>query len=250
MPGGGRLTIGTEPFVLNQEYTSFKSDVAIRPGPYVLLTVSDTGQGMDRATLNRIFEPFFTTKAVGQGTGLGLSTVYGIVKQSDGYVWAYSEPGQGSVFKIYLPAVQSGVSELTAELPASSGAVAGEVLLVVEDEEAVRTMVSRVLESEGYEVRQAEEGGEALDLIQRSDESIDLVITDVAMPNMNGRELADRLKVLRPNLPVLFISGYTDDEMVRRGLIEPNSPFLSKPFMPEVLAAKVRHLLDGASAAR
>jgi signal transduction histidine kinase len=250
MPRGGRLAIVTQPVELNQEYSSFKTDVAVRPGQYVLLTVSDTGQGMDRATLKRIFEPFFTTKTVGQGTGLGLSTVYGIVKQSDGYVWAYSEPGQGSVFKIYLPSVQDRVSEPVSEQPVPLGAVAGEAVLVVEDEEAVRSVVSRLLESEGYKVLQAEDGNEALGLIERSDGSIDLVITDVAMPTMNGRELAARIRTLRPKLPVLFISGYTDDEMVRRGLIEPDSPFLSKPFSPEALTAKVRLLLERAGARR
>jgi two-component system cell cycle sensor histidine kinase/response regulator CckA len=250
MPGSGRLTIETHPVTLNQEYSSFKTDVAVRPGPYVLLTLSDTGHGMDRATLKRIFEPFFTTKAVGQGTGLGLSTVYGIVKQSDGYVWAYSEPGQGTVFKIYLPAVQARTSKPASDQPVVLGAVAGEAVLVVEDEEAVRGVVSRLLKSEGYKVMEAEDGAEALDLIKRSHGSIDLVITDVAMPKMNGQELAAHLRTLRPRLPVLFISGYTDDEMVRRGLIEPNSPFLSKPFTPEALAAKVRLLLDKAGAPR
>ena len=246
MPNGGRLTFETQPVVLDQAYSSFKADVAVRPGPYVLLTVSDTGHGMDRATLDRIFEPFFTTKDVGRGTGLGLSTVYGIVKQSEGYVWAYSEPGQGSAFKIYLPAVEAPVLETTGERPVPLGARAGEVVLVVEDEEPVRTMIGRLLESEGYKVLQAEDGRDALDLLEQGTQSADLVITDVAMPRMNGRELASKLRASRSNLPVLFISGYTDDEMVRRGLIEPSTPFLSKPFTPEVLAAKVRELLDQA----
>jgi two-component system cell cycle sensor histidine kinase/response regulator CckA len=246
MPYGGRLRLETQSVSLTEEYSSFRSDVAIRRGPYVLLTVSDTGQGMDRATLNRIFEPFFTTKPVGHGTGLGLSTVYGIVKQSDGYVWAYSEPGQGTSFKIYLPAVQRELAVPGSRQPGPVGAVAGEVVLVVEDEEAVRTMVARLLESEGYKVLQEQDGREALELMDRPG-SIDLVITDVAMPRMNGRELAARLKGLHPTLPVLFISGYTDDDMVRRGLIEPNNPFLSKPFTPEVLTTKVRRLLDEAA---
>jgi signal transduction histidine kinase/ActR/RegA family two-component response regulator len=246
MPNGGELTFETQPVILDQAYSSFKADVTVRPGPYVLLTVSDTGQGMDRATLDRIFEPFFTTKDVGRGTGLGLSTVYGIVKQSEGYVWAYSEPGQGSAFKIYLPAVEAAVPEATGEASVPVGARAGEVVLVVEDEEPVRTMIGRLLESEGYKVLQAEDGRNALDLLEQGTESADLVITDVAMPRMNGRELASKLKAAQPNLPVLFISGYTDDEMVRRGLIEPSTPFLSKPFTPEVLAAKVRQLLDQA----
>ncbi len=250
MPHGGRVTLETHAVTLTEEYSGFKADVVVRPGPYVLLTVSDTGEGMDRATLSHIFEPFFTTKPVGQGTGLGLSTVYGIVKQSGGYVWAYSELAQGTTFKIYLPAVPAAVAESTTEQGLSAGATAGEVVLVVEDEESVRTMLARQLQSEGYEVLQAEDGREALDLIERRSGAVDLVITDVAMPAMNGRELGARLKKERPRLPVLYISGYADDEMVRRGLIDPNNPFLSKPFTPEVLAAKVRLLLDQATASR
>jgi two-component system cell cycle sensor histidine kinase/response regulator CckA len=217
----------------------------VRPGHYVLLAVTDTGQGMDTATLNRAFDPFFTTKEIGQGTGLGLSSVYGIVKQSDGYVWAYSEPGQGATFKIYLP-VDASASAPPVELPSPSGARAGEVVLLVEDEEAVRTMLRRLLESEDYQVLEAADGNQALTVVGRAPR-VDLVITDVAMPALNGRQLADRLKVLRPTLPVLFMSGYTDDEMVRRGLIEPHHPFLSKPFTPEILAAKVRQLIDQAA---
>jgi two-component system, cell cycle sensor histidine kinase and response regulator CckA len=220
----------------------------VRPGRYVLLTVSDTGKGMDRPTLDRVFEPFFTTKDVGRGTGLGLSTVYGIVKQSEGYVWAYSEPGQGSTFKVYLPAVDAETANPRAEKPAASRALAGEVVLVVEDEEPVRTIIARLLDSEGYQVLQAEDGQDALAQLAKWTGPLDLVITDVAMPKMNGRELAATLQTERPRLPVLFISGYTDDEIVRRGLIEPNHPFLSKPFAPEVLAAKIRLLLDTAAA--
>jgi len=212
----------------------------------VLLAVSDPGQGMDRSTMNQAFEPFFTTKAIGQGTGLGLSTVYGIVKQSEGYVWAHSEPGQGTTFEIYLPAEPDGPSAV-AEPQAPLGAMAGEVVLIVEDEEPVRSMTARLLEGEGYEVLQAADGREALEIVERASGRLDLVITDVAMPAMSGRELADRLKRRRPGLPVLFMSGYTDDEMMRRGLIEPNHPFLSKPFTPEVLAGKVRLLLDQAA---
>jgi nitrogen-specific signal transduction histidine kinase/CheY-like chemotaxis protein len=245
MPRGGRLTIATGPVTLTEEYGSFKPDVAVRPGRYVVLVVSDTGIGMDRDTLEHVFEPFFTTKPVGQGTGLGLSSVYGIVKQSDGYVWVYSEPGQGTTFKIYLPMDAAALSE-PAQDSQPEGAMAGEVVLVVEDEESVRAMTGRLLQSEGYQVLEAADGREALELIGGDSERVDLVITDVAMPSMNGRELADRVKRLRPHLPVLFMSGYTDDEMVRRGLIEPNHPFLSKPFTPEVLASKVRQLIDQA----
>jgi two-component system, cell cycle sensor histidine kinase and response regulator CckA len=246
MPQGGRLTFDISQITLSQEYSSFKSDVTVKPGPYVLLTVSDTGEGMDQTVLSRIFEPFFTTKPVGQGTGLGLSTVYGIVKQSEGYVWAYSEPGKGTAFKIYLPAEPAHVTGPTVKQPPTAGARAGEVVLIVEDEEPGRTMILRLLQSEGYDVLEAQDGRHALELIKARSGRLDLVITDVAMPIMNGRELAGHLKALRPALPVLFISGYTDDEMVRRGLIEPSSPFLSKPFTPEVLGAKVRSLLDQA----
>jgi two-component system, cell cycle sensor histidine kinase and response regulator CckA len=245
MPRGGRLTIETRPVMLTPEYSSFKSDVSVRPGPYVLLAVTDTGHGMDAMTLNRAFDPFFTTKEIGQGTGLGLSSVYGIVKQSEGYVWAYSEPGQGTTFKIYLP-VDASPSIPPAELPSPQGARAGEVVLVVEDEEAVRTMLHRLLESEEYLVLEAADGQQALKVIEGASR-VDLVITDVAMPALNGRQLVDRLKLLRPRLPVLFMSGYTDDEMVRRGLIEPHHPFLSKPFTPEILAAKVRQMIDQAA---
>jgi two-component system, cell cycle sensor histidine kinase and response regulator CckA len=243
MPGGGRLTIETHPVTLTPESSS-RPDISVRPGPYVMLAVTDTGVGMDDATLNRAFDPFFTTKGIGQGTGLGLSSVYGIVKQSDGYVWAYSEPGQGATFKIYLP-VDTAAFPPPVELPAPQGASAGEVVLVVEDEEAVRTMLHRLLESEGYQVLEAADGQQAIQVVEGTSR-VDLVITDVAMPQMNGRQLADRLKVLLPKLPVLFMSGYTDDEMVRRGLIEPHHPFLSKPFTPEVLAAKVRQMIDQA----
>jgi two-component system cell cycle sensor histidine kinase/response regulator CckA len=245
MPDGGRLIIETASTTLTKEYSSFKPDVAIRPGPYAQLIVSDTGHGMDRSTLAHAFEPFFTTKEVGQGTGLGLSTVYGIIKQSDGYVWAYSEPGQGTTFKIYLPVEESEVTTPPPEL-VHKRASSGEVIMVVEDEETVRTMTGRLLKSEGYEVLEAADGRQALDLAAANGKRIDLVLTDVAMPNLSGRDLADNLKQLRPGLPVLFMSGYTDDEMVRRGLIDPDQPFLSKPFTPEVLAAKIRTLLDRA----
>jgi two-component system, cell cycle sensor histidine kinase and response regulator CckA len=244
MPHGGRLTFETSAVTLTEAYAGDRTDVSVRPGRYVLLAVSDTGQGMDRATLSHAFEPFFTTKPLGQGTGLGLSTVYGIVKQSGGYVWVYSEPGQGTTFKIYLPVVEEAVT-IAAVAPAPPSAIAGKAILVVEDEETVRTMMVRVLESEGYQVLEAGDGREAIEMIERVPGPVDLVITDVAMPVLNGRELAERLAKRHPDLPVLFMSGYTDDEMVRRGLIEPNKPFVSKPFTPEILAEKVRRLLEG-----
>jgi len=250
MPSGGRLTIETSSVELDQEFAGFRADVTVRPGHYVLITVSDTGHGFDRKTLNHLFEPFFTTKPVGQGTGLGLSTVYGIVKQSEGYIWAYSEPGQGATFKIYLPKEPSVSPTPPVKEPELVGANQGEVVLVVEDEEPVRSMTVRLLESEGYTVLSAGDGVQALEAVKAGIERLDLVITDVAMPSMNGRELAAQLRQLRPGLPVLFMSGYTDDEMVRRGLIEPDHSFLSKPFTLEILAAAVRALIDQAAQAR
>jgi PAS domain S-box-containing protein len=249
MPQGGRLTLETGSVTLTEQYPSFKADVAVRPGNYVVLMVTDTGYGMDPSTLEHAFEPFFTTKPVGQGTGLGLATVYGIVKQSGGYVWAFSDPGKGTTVKVYLPEVQETVAPPVSVQPVL-GSSAGETVLIVEDEESVRTMIARTLELEGYQIREAGHGQEALELLERQPETVDLIVTDLAMPVLNGRELAERVAGRRPDLPVLFISGYTDDEMVRRGLIEPNKPFLSKPFTPEVLAAKVRMLLDQAAAER
>jgi CheY-like chemotaxis protein len=249
MPRGGRLTITTGEVRLDAEY-AFGREVTVRPGPYVLISVSDTGQGIDRLTLTHLFEPFFTTKPVGQGTGLGLSTVYGIVKQSEGYIWAYSEPGQGATFKIYLPCDPAASSSPPAGQTETAGANTGEVILVVEDEEAVRSMTARLLESQGYQVVVAGDGAEALAAIRQRAGRLDLVVTDVAMPVMNGRELAEQLRRLRPGLPVLFMSGYTDDEMVRRGLIEPSQPFLSKPFTPDILAGAVRLLIDQSAATR
>jgi two-component system, cell cycle sensor histidine kinase and response regulator CckA len=199
---------------------------------------------MDAATHARIFEPFFTTKPVGQGTGLGLSTVYGIVKQSDGFIWVYGEPGHGAVFKIYLPE-QNALPVTTGEHPIPRDAPAGaERVLLVEDEEAVRRMAARSLATRGYTVLEAANGAEALDVVGQDSSLIDLVVTDVVMPNLSGRELGERLAELRPGLPVLFISGYTDDDVIRRGLLTPGSPFLQKPFEPDALARKVRQVLE------
>jgi two-component system cell cycle sensor histidine kinase/response regulator CckA len=206
--------------------------------------VSDTGGGMDAATRAQIFDPFFTTKPVGHGTGLGLSMAYGIVKQSNGYIWVYSEPGQGTTFKIYLPQVEeSGVATTwtAAEAPPRG---AGETILVVEDETLVRDFACRFLRNEGYVTRESGDGMDALVLLRMQPDAVDLVLTDAVMPRMGGRELADHLARLRPGLPVLFMSGYTNDEIIRRGLLSPGAPFLQKPFSPEALATKVRELLD------
>ncbi len=246
MPQGGRFAMETSLVTLDADYARLHPETAVRPGPYVLLTVSDTGRGMDAATQAQIFDPFFTTKPVGHGTGLGLSMAYGIVKQSNGYIWVYSEPGQGTTFKIYLPQVEeSGVATAwtAAEAPPRG---AGETILVVEDETLVRDFACRFLRNEGYVTRESGDGMDALVLLRMQPDAVDLVLTDAVMPRMGGRELADHLARLRPGLPVLFMSGYTNDEIIRRGLLSPGAPFLQKPFSPEALATKVREVLDAA----
>ena len=246
MPQGGRLAMETSLVTLDTDYARLHPATVVRPGAYVLLTVSDTGRGMDPATQVQIFDPFFTTKPVGHGTGLGLSMAYGIVKQSNGYIWVYSEPGEGTTFKIYLPQVEaSGIpAAWIAEEPPPRGA--GERILVVEDEELVRDFACRFLRNEGYLTRESSDGVDALALLRAEPDAVDLVLTDAVMPRMGGRELADHLARLRPGLPVLFMSGYTNDEIIRRGLLTPGAPFLQKPFSPEALATKVREVLDAA----
>jgi PAS domain S-box-containing protein len=247
MPRGGTLVVEVFSTTLSEDYVRRRPDVVVRHGRYAVLTVSDTGHGMDADTLAHVFEPFFTTKGVGHGTGLGLSTVYGIVKQSDGYVWAYSEPGRGSTFKVYLPEVgQEAASPSTAALmPAPDGR--GEVVLVVEDDDAVRRMTRRALEDAGYRVLEAPNGHAALELLSGDGARVGLVLTDVVMPGIGGRALAERLAQVRPDLPVLYTSGYTDGEIVRRGLIEPGAAFVQKPFAPETIARAVRERLEAAS---
>ena len=247
MPGRGRVTITTRATVLDDRYGANHGGIGIPRGEYIQLAVSDTGVGMDREIQARIFEPFFTTKPIGQGTGLGLSTVYGIVKQSDGFVWVYSEPGLGTAFKIYLPRVGAGAS-MPPRAEAGSAARGGsETILIVEDEELVRALASRSLREHGYIVIEARHGVDALRQVElRSD--VDLVISDVVMPEMGGRELGRRLGSLRPSLPVLYISGYTGEDVTQRGLLEPGAPFQQKPFAPEELARKVREMLDTARA--
>jgi PAS domain S-box-containing protein len=247
MPRGGTLTVETFAAELTEDYARSRPGVAIRPGSYVVLAVSDTGHGMDRDTLGHVFEPFFTTKGVGHGTGLGLSTVYGIVKQSDGYVWAYSEPGRGSTFKVYLPVTGADAPSLAPPASAPLRAGRGESVLLVEDDEGVRRMTRRALEEGGYRVLEAANGHAALEQLTSTSGRIGLVLTDVVMPGMSGRDLADRVAELRPGTPVLFTSGYTDGEIVRRGLLHPEAAFIQKPFGPDAIVRIVRERLEGAS---
>ena len=243
MPRGGRITVETLPATLTGEYARLKPGTMVRPGDYVVLAVSDTGHGMDKKTLSHIFEPFFTTKGIGQGTGLGLSTVYGIVKQSDGYVWVYSEPGQGTAFKIYFP-IKTGAAAATRRDSAPQRSRAGESILLVEDDPPVRSMMRRTLEDAGYGVLEAGGAAEALDILTRTAGKISLLLTDVVMPGISGRELATRVADLVPGIPVLFTSGYTDGEIERRGLLEPGAAFLQKPLTPVALVRAVRERLE------
>jgi CheY-like chemotaxis protein len=208
-----------------------------------MLAISDTGTGMDKDTQSRVFEPFFTTKPAGKGTGLGLSTVYGIVQQSGGYVWIYSEVGNGTVFKIYLPRVESDSDHEKQQLAATL--IRGkETILLVEDEEIVRRMARMMLENHGYSVFEATDVKDAMRLCFENASKVDLLLTDVIMPGMSGRVLAERISSLCPKLPVVYMSGYTDDAIVRHGILEDDIFFLQKPFTRESLLAKVREALN------
>ena len=229
--------------LLTEEYA--ERHHRLPPGQYVLLAVSDTGVGMDEATQKHLFEPFFTTKEVGKGTGLGLATVYGIVKQSGGYIWVYSEPGHGTTVKVYLPRVAGAAEPLPAAEAVPEPRRGTETVLLVEDAAPVRTLARKSLESCGYRVLDAADGRAALELSARHAGGIDILVTDVVMPGMSGRELAERLAPLRPAMRVLYTSGYTDDAMVHQGVLRSGVAFLQKPFMPESLARKVREVLDG-----
>jgi PAS domain S-box-containing protein len=240
MPGGGRLTIETGLAELDASYAA--SHAAVRPGAYVLLAITDSGQGMNEETKAHIFEPFFTTKAVGKGTGLGLATVYGIVKQSNGHVAAYSEPGVGTTMKVYMPVAEAPVESVAPRIVEVPPAPGTETILLVEDEEGVATLARRVLERQGYTVLRARDGAEAVALGRARAGTIDLLVTDVVMPGMGGPESAGLLQQVRPGLRVLFVSGYADRAAHR--ILDPNVPYLQKPFSPDALARKVREVLD------
>jgi PAS domain S-box-containing protein len=248
MPEGGQLTIETANVELDQVYAD--THVTVIPGPYVMLAVGDSGQGIDAATKARIFEPFFTTKEQGKGSGLGLATVYGIVKQSGGYIWVYSELGHGTVFKVYFPVAESPASPAVGQgSDADLKRQGWETVLLVEDEDAVRALAREVLRRQGYIVLEARHGVDALRLAERHTDDIHLMITDVVMPHMSGRELAERLCSVRPVMKVLFMSGYTDHAVMNRALT-PGSSFLQKPFTPDGFARKVRQVLDAEQATK
>jgi len=240
MPKGGRLLIETENIYLDKDYVS--QHIEIVPGPFIKMTVTDTGKGIDEQTRKRIFDPFFTTKEIGKGTGLGLSTVYGIVKQSGGDIMVYSEIGHGTTFKIYLPRVDEDVAAPipTVEDENYSGT---ETVLLVEDEEIVRNLVREILKNFGYKVLEAAEGNEALSVCQTYPDTIHLLLTDTIMPGMGGIELKARIIKLRPEIKLLFMSGYTDDSLTVGGVLDPKIAFIEKPFTPDSLVRKIREVL-------
>ncbi|WP_439629959.1 PAS domain S-box protein [Gemmata sp.] len=241
MPRGGRLTIETANAELDPTYTQTRPD--LRPGPYVLLAMTDTGTGMDAATRARIFEPFFTTKLPGKGTGLGLATVFGIIKQSGGHLDVYTEVGRGTTFKIYLPRVEP-VPGSGAVAPRKPRAAPGtQTILLAEDEPALRALASRILGGHGYRVVEASNGESALSAAEAFGGTIHLLVTDVVMPGMSGRQLAERLVAVRPAVKVLYVSGYTDDAVVRHGILQAETPFLQKPFTPAALIQKVAEVM-------
>jgi two-component system, cell cycle sensor histidine kinase and response regulator CckA len=209
----------------------------------VMIGVSDTGEGMDAATLSRVFEPFFTTKGQGRGNGLGLATSYGIVKQCGGSIWAYSEPDHGTTFKVYLPRVRAALSVREAKAPVVSAA-GSETLLLVEDDELVRRIASRILVSNGYQVHVAVDGADALNRFEELQGKIDALITDVVLPKVSAKELVQRLKLLKPDLRVLYTSGYTENTVVHQGVVDAGVNFLAKPYLPADLSRAVRQVLD------
>src|SRR5436309_8670181 len=242
MPDGGTVTIETANATLGEDYAA--KHVSVIPGDYVMLAVTDTGCGMTEATKARIFEPFFTTKPAGRGTGLGLSTVYGIVKQSSGNIWLYSEPNKGTTFKIYLPAVDALPEDIGKAAPVEAGRHGSGTVLVVEDDEQLRRLTHRALAAQGYEVLEADRGRSALDIARRHKGPIDVLVTDLVMPDTNGPKLAETLRAARPGLRVLFMSGYPEGAIVHHGMLEAGVAYLAKPFTTEAITRKVREVLE------
>ena len=241
MPNGGQITIETANVDLDEAYA--RTHISVQPGWYVLLAVTDTGGGIEAETQKHIFEPFFTTKDQGKGTGLGLSTVYGIVKQSGGNIWVYSEVGVGTTFKIYLPLVDESVTGLAAEAPRPEGTAGTETILLAEDEEMVRRLAGESLKINGYTVLEAANAEEAEMICKQHAGPIHLLLTDVVMPRMSGRELAGRVVGLRPDTRVLYMSGYANDAILHHGILGERISFIGKPFTPDELAHKVAEVL-------
>jgi CheY-like chemotaxis protein len=243
MPDGGKLTVETSNVDVDADFAA--SHAGMSPGRYVMLAVHDTGHGIDAETRSRLFEPFFTTKEQGKGTGLGLATVYGIVKQSGGYIIVESEPGRGATFRVFLHRLEAGVDEVEPLVPFDGERPRGsETVLLVEDEDVVRNLVREILERNGYAVLEARHGGEALELGEQHVEPIHLLVTDVVMPKMSGHELAERLVGIHPETRVLYMSGYADGPIGQQGVLDPQTAVLQKPFSFEDLAQKVRKVLD------
>ncbi len=240
MPLGGRLTLETANVHLDENYA--KTHMGVTPGDFVMIAVSDTGIGMDAETKRRIFEPFFTTKEKGKGTGLGLATVYGMIKQAGGDIWVYSEPNRGTTFKLYFPRVKESVTD-SPNSDAESPQGSNETILVVEDEKAVRELTVRMLRRLGYSVLIASSGAEAIKISASHPNKIALLLTDVVMPNMSGRQLADTLAGIRPDMKIIYLSGYTEDTVIHHGVLDAGIEFLPKPFSREVLAKKIREVL-------
>lgn len=241
MPRGGRLMIEARNVELDDAYRD--GHLMVVPGRYVMFSVEDTGCGMTHETQSRIFDPFFTTKGVGKGTGLGLATVYGIVKQSGGYIWVYSELGKGSVFKIYLPLIEQSAQPGEKSEQESMAFRGSETILLAEDTDSLREMAKEYLESVGYTVIAAVSGKDALQRAKDFDGTIHLLLTDVVMPEMSGPELAAELASLRPGIKIIFTSGYTDDAIARQGILDPSVTFVQKPYRPKALARRIREVL-------
>ncbi len=242
MPAGGKLTVETCNVELDAEYAA--RHVAVTPGSHVMIAVTDNGCGMDEETKKKIFDPFFTTKEPGKGTGLGLSTVYGIVKQSGGNIWVYSEPGRGTTFKIYLPRTEAEAVAKDQRVEAAQALGAGEHVLAVEDDPILRELMARMLKRLGYRATLAANGSEALLLVEEKKLRPDLILTDVVMPGMSGKELAERLHQTLPDTKVLYMSGYTDNAIVHHGVLDPGTPFLQKPFRIGDLGSMIESLLS------
>ena len=243
MPNGGKLTIETVNVDLDENYFTDHGIVEKHPGSYVVLTVSDTGIGIDKETQEHIFDPFYTTKEKGKGTGLGLSTIYGIVKQNNGFIWVYSEPGQGSTFKVYLPKVKGDVKGEKKEQTPVITLDGSETVLIVEDDDSLRKLAQKSLQTHGYRILVAENGEDALRVSKEHEGPIDLLITDVVMPKMGGKEVAERLQPLYPQMKIIYMSGYTDDSIVHHGVLAPGLNFIEKPFSPGGLVREVRVVL-------